>query len=239
MGCVSTSCRSRATRGAQPDLGAAEPAIWDGRPYLPCQDGASASGYEGTHATLPRSRSVRPFRPGRMAGARLLGLVACATVLAVASTISDGSWGAVDAPTTSCPSSPRPTPRKDLPEQFKGYRRLRVFGSGVLWTVPPRKPTYSASNGLWTVKKQAWFRLSDEELTVQAERIDGDGGAFRADLPPMGSYPLDLNLHIGPGFMPSHLEFSAPGCWRVVATLGDSSVVFHVNVDASKRRVPH
>ena len=181
---------------------------------------------------------MRPFRSGRTAGAPLLRLVACVTVLLVASTIPDGPGRAVDAHAASCPSSPRPTPRKDLPEQFKGYRKLRVFGNGDLWAVPPRKPTYSARTGLWTVKKQAWFRLSDEVLTVQADQVDGDGGTFHAVLPPVGSYPLDLNLHIGPRFMPSHLEFSEPGCWRVVATLGDSRVVFHVDIDASERRGP-
>ena len=68
------------------------------------------------------------------------------------------------------------------------------------------------------------------QLIIDARPVDGGSGTFRADVPPMEAYPLDMNLHIGPAFIPSSLEFSTSGCWKVTATLGRSKVVLHVNM---------
>ena len=81
----------------------------------------------------------------------------------------------------------------------------------------------------------AWLLLSEAPLTIEGRRVDGGDGTFHADLPPMTSYPLDLNLHIGPGFIPSNLEFSSAGCWKVIATLGSSRVVLYVNLESPRR----
>ena len=158
---------------------------------------------------------------------------ACALVLVPLTGVAARSSPSAGA----CPANPAPTPRRDLPAELQPYgAKLRPFGSGVLWTVQPRNPVRFTESGTWVLRKQPWFRLEEGPLTITGRRVDGAGGTFRADLPPVESYPLDLNLHIGPGFIPSSLEFSSPGCWRVTARLGDSKVVLHVPVEAAPRR---
>ena len=121
------------------------------------------------------------------------------------------------------------TPPGDLPTEL---RRLgdehEVIGTGTLWTVEPRTPAPGDEPGTWTLGKQPWFRLEEGELTIKGRRIDGGSGAARVHLPPMESYPLDLNPHIGPGFIPSSFEFPGDGCWQLTARLGTSKVVLRV-----------
>ncbi len=69
---------------------------------------------------------------------------------------------------------------------------------------------------------------------MTGRRVDGGSGTFHADIPPVESYPLGLNANIGPGFIPSNLEFSTGGCWKVTAQLGRSRVVLGFDIDDSK-----
>jgi hypothetical protein len=52
----------------------------------------------------------------------------------------------------------------------------------------------------------------------------------RVDLPPMASYPLDTNPHLGPGFIPSSFDFPSDGCWQLTARLGTSKVVLRLRI---------
>ena len=88
---------------------------------------------------------------------------------------------------------------------------------------------YADGQAGWTNLKWPWFRLDDGQLTIEGRRVDGPG-TFRADIPPMEAYPRDLNLAIGPGFIPSSLGFSAGGCWKVTAKFRDSKVVLYLDV---------
>lgn len=167
-----------------------------------------------------------------MVARRITVLLCAGTILFVPVAPVDARTGHGDrAAARSCPANPRPTPTRDLPPELKAYAaELRPIGEGVLWTVRPRRVPVPTEQGTWVMGKVPWFRLEEGPLTVEGRRIDGDRGTFRADLPPVESYPLDLNLHIGPGFIPSSFEFSSPGCWKLTARLGDSKVVLHVRV---------
>ena len=166
-------------------------------------------------------------------------ILGCAYALVLVSApASDARGLAGGTSPSSCPANPQPTPRRDLPPKLKPYSDTRLIGERALWTVAPRDPRYVADVGTWTLGKQPWFRLNTRQLTIDGRRVDGRPGTFRADVPPMEAYPLDMNLHIGPGFIPSSLEFSTGGCWKVTATLGRSKVVLHVNIDDSGDTAP-
>jgi len=135
----------------------------------------------------------------------------------------------------ACKTNPKPTPRSELPAKLRIVDH-KLIGNGALWTVPIGEPTYQPGGG-WTRAKLPWFRLSTGPLTVTGHRVDGGAGAFHVEIPPVESYPLDLNASIGPGFIPSTLKFSAGGCWKVTAELARSRVVFYVDIDDSKQAI--
>jgi hypothetical protein len=159
--------------------------------------------------------------------------VACACALALGLvTPADARRSGRAVSSRDCASSPEPTPTRDLPAKLQPYGAdERFIGDGTLWTVKPRRVVQDPETGTWILGKQPWFRLEEGPLRVDARRVDGGTGTFRARIPRMESYPLDLNLHVGPGFIPSSLEFSSPGCWKVTARLGTSKVVLHVDVE--------
>jgi hypothetical protein len=135
-----------------------------------------------------------------------------------------------------CGEGTKPTPHAEL------GRALQIvdgplIGEGTLWTIPLRTPEYAPGTGNWVVGKQAWFRLEEGPLTATARRVDGGTGTFHFDVPPVESYPLALNASIGPGFIPSSLEFSTGGCWKVTARLGRSRVVLVFDIDDSKAAI--
>ena len=139
--------------------------------------------------------------------------------------------------THSCRQGPQPTPRSALPASLKPSSDKHLIGKGSLWTVPIGVPEYQAGRGVWTRVKLPWFRLSPGQLTVTARRVDGGTGTFNADIPPVEAYPLGLNPSIGPGFIPSNLEFSTGGCWKVTARLADSQLVLYVDIDDSREAI--
>jgi hypothetical protein len=134
-----------------------------------------------------------------------------------------------------CKAGPKPTPKAKLPAGLRSVDS-ELIGTGVLWAAPIGEPRYLPGGG-WTRRKVAWFRLAEGPLEVTGRRVDGGAATFVADLPPVESYPLDLNLHIGKGFIPSHLDFSTGGCWKVTARLGTSSLVQYVDIDDSTRAI--
>lgn len=148
---------------------------------------------------------------------------ACSVVL--------GSSATASARTAhECRPNPRATPQRELPLELRSVRG-RLIGKGDLWTMHPSRlqDQYADGQAGWTNLKWPWFRLDDGQLTIEGRRVDGPG-TFRADIPPMEAYPRDLNLDIGPGFIPSSLGFSAGGCWKVTAKFRDSKVVLYLDV---------
>lgn len=122
-----------------------------------------------------------------------------------------------------------------MPAALKPFSADRLIGNGDLWTRLPRPRTFTTSADGWTRLKHPWFRLADGQLTIDGHRVDGGSGSFRADIPPMESYPRSLNQGLGPGFIPSALDFSTNGCWKVIAHFRDSKVVLYVDVSPRAR----
>ena len=65
--------------------------------------------------------------------------------------------------------------------------------------------------------KFPWWRLRSGKLRIEGRRIDG------------GSYPMRAEIPSGygdAGFQATALIFPRPGCWEVVARVGDASLRF-------------
>jgi hypothetical protein len=60
--------------------------------------------------------------------------------------------------------------------------------------------------------KFGWMRAVPGKLTVSGHRLDGDAPPLQADI---------KCCFKESGFQSSHLIFPTPGCWEVVAQLGD------------------
>lgn len=106
------------------------------------------------------------------------------------------------------------------PERFvvdsRGDARKLGFGHGALWVLltNPVHPSLSP-DGTLHVKLGFWIG-NDEELAVEAERLDGNGNAT-VHIP--GGYAR-------PSFQPVGIDFSSDGCWKIVATLADEKIAF-------------
>ncbi|MFA5884716.1 MAG: hypothetical protein WDA60_12755 [Acidimicrobiia bacterium] len=113
----------------------------------------------------------------------------------------------------------------ELPLAVRGFDEgTGLIGDGALWTFPDairNTPIYSPLTGEWRLKLP-WFRAEAGTLHVAARPVEGRA-RFRAEIPERGWYP-DL------GFMPTTLAFADGGCWRVVAQLRRSKLVFFVSV---------
>jgi hypothetical protein len=87
------------------------------------------------------------------------------------------------------------------------------YGNEALWVRLPPTGVLPASPELDT--KFPWWRVRSGTLTIDARRLDGPTGAFRADVP--DGYG-DL------GFQSTRLNWSAPGCWRIRGTVQGRSL---------------
>ena len=148
----------------------------------------------------------------------------CSTTVSAAAATRSGS----------CPQAAKPTPRRDLPRALQVVDASGLIGDCTPWTTPRDRPDYVPGDGGWQWSKQPWFRLENGPVAVSGRRAHGGTGTFHFEMPPVASYPLDLNASIGPGFIPSLLEFSTGGCWKVTGRLGRSRVVLFVDIDDSK-----
>jgi hypothetical protein len=96
-----------------------------------------------------------------------------------------------------------------------GNALLSVWGPPFYdagWMVfgPGRISSVTEDGALGT--KFGWMRAVEGKLAVTGRRIDGDAPPLRAD----------IKCCFRPtGFQASHLIFPTPGCWEVVAQIGD------------------
>lgn len=169
----------------------------------------------------------------KVRGGRKFGHVVAALALLLGGAVAASAAAA--APSGACPANPAPAPVHELPAMLRPYRDKAFIGHGTVWTVALRTPRYSAADGAWHMVKQPWFRTTEGLFTIDARRVGAPGGVFTLDMPPVESYPLRLNSP--PGFIPSTLTFSKPGCWKVTARLGRTALVLHVVVDGSRAAV--
>jgi hypothetical protein len=170
----------------------------------------------------------------------LVVVVTCSLLAGIspsAASAKDGSTKDGSSGTVACGPGTKLTAHDDLRKALQIVSRPGLIGDRTLWTVPLRAPEYGSSTRSWVLGKQAWFRLEDGPVTVTGTRVDGGAGTFHFDMPPVESYPLALNANIGPGFIPSSLEFSTGGCWKVTARLGRSRVVLFFDIDGSTRAI--
>jgi hypothetical protein len=166
--------------------------------------------------------------------------VGAAVLVSLALSASVGASDAIakdESSASRCGAGTKLTPHAELRGPLQIVDGPGLIGNGTLWTIPLRPPEYGPGAGNWVLGKQAWFRLEEGPLTVTGRRVDGGSGTFHAAIPPVESYPLALNAGIGPGFIPSSLEFSTGGCWKVTARLGQSRVVLVFDIDDSKTAI--
>jgi hypothetical protein len=71
--------------------------------------------------------------------------------------------------------------------------------------------------------KFPWYGMRLGQFHATAQRLDGPG-RFDAGFGSVGQG------YGPPGFAPSALYWSSPGCWRLTATLGGGSLSFTVRV---------
>lgn len=100
------------------------------------------------------------------------------------------------------------------------------YGNRSLWVMLPpdgQLPTDAHADGSVTTKFP-FFRIKPGQVQVQAQRIDGPHGRFSAAVGTVDEYG-------NYGFVPSELSFSAPGCWRLRASVsGSPALTFTVLV---------
>jgi hypothetical protein len=65
------------------------------------------------------------------------------------------------------------------------------------------------------VAKLGWWHEAEGPLTVEGERLDRSAPPLRSDVP-AGYGPT--------GFQPSLVTFPTPGCWKVVGSIGRTTV---------------
>jgi hypothetical protein len=162
-----------------------------------------------------------------------LGVAVVVSCSVLASTVGSGAVSA----SQSCGPGTKSTPHAELPRPLRTVDGPGLVGHGTLWTIVLREPAYGSTSKRWVLGKQAWFRLEEGPVTVTGRRVDGGEGTFHFDMPPVESYQLWMNADIGPGFIPSSLEFSSGGCWKVVARLGRSRVVLNFHIDGSNATI--
>lgn len=108
------------------------------------------------------------------------------------------------------------------------------YGNQVIWVMLPIRgrlpaqtnPAPRSRERLFT--KFPWYATRSGQLRVTAQRLDG-AGRFQAQL---GSTAQGYGP---PGFVPSGLYWSSPGCWRLTAKLAGSSLRFTVGCLASNK----
>lgn len=97
------------------------------------------------------------------------------------------------------------------------------YGDGDLWVLVPGRDWTGILQADGTIgMKIPWWRVAEGDLSISAERLDGDGTAT-ASIP---------DGYGAAGFQASGVTFSTPGCWRVTGTLAATTISFIVEAGA-------
>lgn len=84
----------------------------------------------------------------------------------------------------------------------------------------PGGPGFVAGDGSLGMKF-GWQRGVRGQLEIGGRRLDAPAAPLRAEVP---------HGYGDIGFQPTHLVFSAPGCWEVTGRVGDASLTFVTKV---------
>ena len=104
------------------------------------------------------------------------------------------------------------------------------YGNQALWVMLPtrgRLPSQRDPAAGWPGRlstKFPWYGLRPGQLHVTGRRLDGPG-RFAAEV---GTVQQGYGP---PGFVPSNLHWSGPGCWRLTATLAGSTLSITARVN--------
>ncbi len=132
-------------------------------------------------------------------------------------------------PVTRAPAaaiSPPPTagvgPNPEL--SFRAGQGSFLFGNDQLIVLLPDDGVFhpsDAGRGLPGGVKLGWWRIAHGDLTITTRRLDAVSTPLPADVP--AGYG-DV------GFQATGVNFSAPGCWQVVGSVGGKTLEFVVDV---------
>jgi hypothetical protein len=121
---------------------------------------------------------------------------------------------ALSAALTGCGGTPDPAPAANLagPCPVTAPGAELPFGDGGF---NHGKPDGSIR------AKLGWWRAVEAGLSIEGDRLDASAPPLRVAIP-HGYGPS--------GFQATDLIFPTPGCWQVVASVGDASLKFAVSV---------
>lgn len=103
------------------------------------------------------------------------------------------------------------------------------YGNRAIWVMLPERgqlPAWPAEAPGWRARrgtKFPWYGLRPGQLRITGQRLDGPG-RFAAQV------ATTQEGYGPPGFVPSELYWSSPGCWRLTATLATSTLRFTARV---------
>jgi hypothetical protein len=111
------------------------------------------------------------------------------------------------------------------PRGKNGWNENDVLGT-VLWRdstfkFVPDGPGFIDHDGALGIKVGWWRTTPGGQLDITGRRIDAPAAPLRAYIPP--GYPEH--------FQPSYVVFPTPGCWEVVASIGERSLTLVVAVE--------
>jgi len=113
------------------------------------------------------------------------------------------------------------SPQTPTPELVEFSRQKDWYGGAGLWVTLPLWGGQRREDG--TIDhKIGWWRTVAGDLQIVATRLDGLGTA-RPDVP---------QGYGSSGFQASGVNFSGPGCWRVVGMLHGTRLPFVISVHA-------
>jgi hypothetical protein len=127
--------------------------------------------------------------------------------------------GGVDQARAASQTCPLTIPSAKLPGGFNvGSTRLGVAlpPFGVYVAVPDVRPGWAWAQNDGLIRAKVGWSRERGPLRVVGRRLDRSAPPLRADIGPEASYPGS--------FSPSRLYFPTPGCWKLTARAGGTTL---------------